>query len=66
MMERRFGSQAVEHPGGGGFELEDFIYLIGPVTWLGGLEYFFWLYATGTLGYLLWTVLKFLRKISNA
>ena len=66
MMERRFGSQAVEHPSGGGFELEDFIYLIGPVTWLGGLEYFFWLYATGTLGYLLWTVLTFLRKSSNA
>ena len=66
LMERRFGSEAVEHPSGGGFELEDFIYLIGPVTWLGGLEYFFWLYATGTLGYLLWTVLTFLRKSSNA
>tara|TARA_Y100001968_G_C19105998_1_gene594905 strand:+ start:37 stop:642 length:606 start_codon:yes stop_codon:yes gene_type:complete len=66
LMERRFGSQAVEHPSGGGFELEDFIYLIGPVTWLGGLEYFFWLYATGTLGYLLWTMLTLLRKSSNA
>ena len=66
LIERRFGSEAVEHPSGGGFELEDFIYLIGPVTWLGGLEYFFWLYATGTLGYLLWTVLTFLRKSSNA
>ena len=66
LMERRFGSEAVEHPSGGGFELEDFIYLIGPVTWLGGLEYFFWLYATGTIGYLLWTVLTFLRKSSNA
>ena len=66
LMERRFGSEAVEHPSGGGFELEDFIYLIGPVTWLGGLEYFFWLYATGTLGYLLWTVFTFLRKSSNA
>ena len=65
LMERRFGSEAVEHPSGGGFELEDFIYLIGPVTWLGGLEYFFWLYATGTLGYLLWTLLTFLRKSSN-
>ena len=66
LMERRFGSEAVEHPSGGGFELEDFIYLIGPVTWLGGLEYFFWLYATGTLGYLLWTMLTLLRKSSNA
>ncbi len=66
LMERRFGSEAVEHPSGGGFELEDFIYLIGPVTWLGGLEYFFWLYATGTLGYLLWTILTLLRKSSNA
>ena len=66
LMERRFGSEAVEHPSGGGFELEDFIYLIGPVTWLGGLEYFFWLYATGTLGYLLWTMLTLLRKSLNA
>ena len=66
LIERRFGSEAVEHPNGGGFELEDFIYLIGPVTWLGGLEYFFGLYATGTLGYLLWTVLTLLRKGSNA
>lgn len=65
LMERHFGSAAVQHPKRGGFELEDFIYLIGPATWLGGLEYFFWIYATGTLGYLLWTLREFARRCSN-
>ena len=63
-IERRFGSDAVEHPSGGGFEIEDFIYLIGPATWLGGLDYFFWLYALGTMGYLIWTVWEFRRRTS--
>ena len=63
-MERRFGSDAVEHPGSSGFEIEDFIYLIGPATWLGGLNYFFWLYAFGTIGYLIWTVWEFRRRVS--
>jgi len=60
-MERRFGSNAVEHPRSGGFEIEDFIYLIGPLTWFGGLSYFFWLYALGTIGYLIWTLWEFAR-----
>jgi phosphatidylglycerophosphate synthase len=60
-MEHRFGSRAVAHPRLDGFEIEDFIYLIGPVTWLGGLQYFFLVYALGALGYLCWTVWAFLR-----
>lgn len=60
-MEDRFGEKAVVHPRLDGFEIEDFIYLIGPVTWIGGLKYFFLLYALGTLGYLGWTIWGFLR-----
>ncbi len=60
-LERRFGSNAVEHPRNGGFEIEDFIYLIGPLTWFGGLSYFFWLYALGTIGYLIWTLWELAR-----
>ncbi|MDP6517011.1 MAG: CDP-alcohol phosphatidyltransferase family protein [Alphaproteobacteria bacterium] len=52
--ERRHGDAAVAHPYFGGFELEDFIYLIGPITWLGGLDYFFLVYGLGAIGYLLW------------
>ncbi len=61
-MEKRFGEQAVAHPTGAGFEIEDFIYMIGPITWLGGLEYFFLVYGVGTLGYLAWTLWTFLRR----
>ena len=64
-MERRFGSDAVEHPRSCGFEIEDFIYLIGPATWFGGLSYFFWSYAFGTIGYMVWTLWNFARRASR-
>ncbi|MEE9139303.1 MAG: CDP-alcohol phosphatidyltransferase family protein [Alphaproteobacteria bacterium] len=60
-MEKRYGKKAVAHPRFAAFELEDFIYLIGPIIWLGGLEYFFLIYGLGTLGYLGWTAWGFLR-----
>ncbi|MHA1538343.1 MAG: CDP-alcohol phosphatidyltransferase family protein [Alphaproteobacteria bacterium] len=65
-MDRRFGAEAVEHPSKGGFELEDFIYLIGPITWAGGLVYFFVLYGLGNLGYLAWTIYEYRRNIRRA
>ncbi len=65
-MDVRFGAEAVAHPRSGGFEIEDFIYLIGPITWLGGLEYFFVVYGLGTLGYLAWTVVEFARNLRAA
>ena len=65
-MHRRFGDDAVRHPSRGGFEIEDFIYLIGPITWLGGLLYFFIAYALGTLGYLAWTVAEYRRHARRA
>ncbi len=60
-MEKRFGQAAIAHPTGGGFEIEDFIYLIGPITWVGGLKVFFVVYGLGTLGYLGWTIVCFWR-----
>ncbi|MEE8515483.1 MAG: CDP-alcohol phosphatidyltransferase family protein [Alphaproteobacteria bacterium] len=62
-LERRHGARAVAHPHAAGFELEDFIYLIGPITWLGGLDYFFVAYSLGAIGYLGWTLWE-LRKRS--
>ena len=58
----RHGGEAVAHPVFGGFELEDFIYLIGPIAWLGGIEYFFLIYGLGTFGYLLFTIVSFFRR----
>ncbi|MCG3143852.1 MAG: hypothetical protein HONDAALG_01224 [Gammaproteobacteria bacterium] len=57
-LDARWGKQAWRHPHAGGFELEDFIYLIGPITWTLGLPYFFVPYAVGTLGYLVWTIIE--------
>ena len=62
LIEHRHGAEAVEHPSASGFELEDFIYLIGPITWSGGLVYFFWVYGLGTIGYLIWTIQELVRR----
>jgi phosphatidylglycerophosphate synthase len=61
-MERRHGAKAVAHPRYGGVEIEDLIYLIGPITWLGGLEYFFLAYGIGSFGYFAWTVWEALKR----
>ncbi len=58
-MEKKFGQVSVEHPRLGGFENEDFIYLIGPITWLAGIVWFFIPFALGNIGYLIWTIKKY-------
>ena len=46
---------AVGYPGFAGFELEDGIYLIAPITWLGFLSEFFVLAGIGAGVYCTWT-----------
>jgi len=60
-MERQYGKEAVEHPGIAGFEIEDFIYFIGPIVWFAGIIYFFIPYALGNIGYLVWTIIEHQR-----
>ena len=60
-LEGRSGAKAVAHPRYAGVEIEDIIYLIGPITWAGGLEYFFLAYGFGTFGYLAWTLWEALK-----
>ena len=60
-LEGRCGAKAVAHPRYAGVEIEDLIYLIGPITWAGGLEYFFLAYGFGTFGYLAWTLWEALK-----
>lgn len=52
---------AVGYPGFAGFELEDGIYLIAPITWLGYLEPFFVACGVGASAYCLWTLWTLLR-----
>lgn len=54
-MDMEHGAEAVAHPRLSIIELEDFIYLIGPITWILSIEYFFIPFASGTIGYLIWT-----------
>jgi hypothetical protein len=64
-MERRFGAVSVRHPSAGGFEIEDFAYLIGPITWIWEPAAFLVPYGLGTLGYLGWTVYSYVRERSR-
>jgi archaetidylinositol phosphate synthase len=47
-LERRAGKAAVRQPNLLGFEMEDLMYLVGPVTWLGLLQPFLLLAGIGT------------------
>jgi phosphatidylglycerophosphate synthase len=46
-LERRSGKAAVGQPNLLGFELEDLMYLLGPITWLGFLQPFLMLAGIG-------------------
>ena len=68
-VEERSDGDSVGYPGFAGFELEDGIYLLAPITWFGYLLPFF---ATASIGagvYFLWTALTLfrlrLRRINN-
>jgi phosphatidylglycerophosphate synthase len=55
------GKDAVGYPAFAGFELEDGIYLLAPVTWLGFLAPFFVAASVGAAAYCLWTSARLLR-----
>ena len=56
--------ESIGYPSLYGFELEDGIYLIGPITWAGWLEPFFVLAGFGAIIYTAWTFLE-LRHLSK-
>jgi phosphatidylglycerophosphate synthase len=56
------GDEAEDYPGFGGFQLEDGIYLLAPITWFGWLDEFFVLAALGAVAYGLWTAWTFWRR----
>ena len=53
--EDRADGEAVGYPGFAGFELEDGIYLLGPLTWAGFLQPFFVAAGIGATLYCVWT-----------
>ena len=58
--------EAVGYPAFAGFELEDGIYLLAPVTWLGWLQPFFVLAGTGAVIYFLWSSASYARLARRA
>lgn len=52
--------ESVGYPGFAGFELEDGMYLLAPITWLGYLEPFFVAAGIGALVYTLWSLTRLL------
>ncbi|HEX6141993.1 MAG TPA: CDP-alcohol phosphatidyltransferase family protein [Geminicoccaceae bacterium] len=68
-LERRNGKEATRQPAWTGFELEDVLYLLGPVTWLGALEPFLLLAGIGAPLYALhvvWTCRRLLPSRSGS
>ncbi len=59
--DSRQGGEAGGYPALWGFELEDGIYLVAPITWLGGLDWFFILAASGQMIFCLWMLARYLR-----
>ncbi len=59
-MARRHGPRAIRQPARGGFELEDILYVIAPLTWMGWLGPFLVCVAIGTPVFALWTAWRFL------
>lgn len=57
---------AVGYPGFAGFELEDGIYLIAPITWSGYLLEFFTAAGIGAAVYTLWSLATLLRLRRNS
>ncbi len=52
-IEERFGGDIAHQPNFAGFETEDVLYLIGPITWLGWIEPFLIAAAIGAPAFLL-------------
>lgn len=54
-MARARGMHVFDQPSFAGFELEDILYLIAPLTWFGGLATFFGAAAVGAPAFAAWT-----------
>lgn len=55
---RRRGKAALTQPGAGGFEIEDVLYAVAPITWLGWLQPFLVAASIGAPLFALWTALQ--------
>lgn len=60
-MEQAYGKAITRQSSFAGFEPEDTLYIVGPVTWLGALQPFLVAAGIGTPAFLLWVLWQWLR-----
>lgn len=58
VVESRHGHHAIEQPSAGGFEIEDSLYLVGPIAWLDALSPLLVAAGAGAPAYLLFTLVR--------
>ena len=56
---RAFGRDAIDQPGFAGFEIEDIMYVVGPLAWFGGLDVFLLLASIGTPIFMVMTIREY-------
>src|SRR3546814_14112150 len=55
-VEVRIGRDATKMKARGGFEIEDLLYVVGPITWFGAVQPFLFAAGLGAPIFLLWVV----------
>src|SRR3546814_16978639 len=60
-IEVRIGRDATKMKARGGFEIEDLLYVVGPITWFGALQPFLFAAGLGAPVFLLWVVWQGVR-----
>ncbi len=63
LARRRPAAEAFHQPAVAGFEIEDILYLIAPITWLGGLSWFVAAAGVGAPLFAVWSGLLLRRAI---
>ncbi len=61
-LERRVDREAISQRSVAGFEIEDVMYLVGPIVWLGGLVPFLALASVGAPVFLAYQIREFRRR----
>jgi len=66
--EERISRSFVKQTVRAGFEIEDVLYIVAPITWVGGLDYFILLAGIGAplfLLYVIWDCRREMRHLGN-
>ena len=60
-----YGRRAIDQPGWGCFEIEDIMYLVGPIAGIDGLDIFLLLASIGTPIFMVMTIVEYVKGPSS-